>query len=179
MLSQKLMPTMVIMAMEDMVMVMDMPAVMLAVLSMATLDMVDMDMVLDTDTDMDMAISARDLLSHMVLLFMAMLWELLDTLVMPQAMSAQLSMVTQEAIFWARGQLMLNLLLKLMLMLTMVLMVMEVMDMQVMDMLMEDLDMVFPDMATLVCLALPTMVLTDTVMDLVLTWDKPKHLPEL
>merc|ERR1740137_272124 len=105
-------------------MVMDTPAVMLAVQSMATLDMVDMDMVLDTDTDMDMAISARDLLSHMVLLFMAMLWELLDTLVMPQAMSAQLSMVTQEAIFWARGQLMLNLLLnlllKLMLMLTMV-----------------------------------------------------------
>merc|ERR1719483_1723671 len=153
---------------------MEVPAVMLVVLFMATLDMVDMDMVLDTDTDMDMAISTRDLLSHMVLLFMAMLWELLYTLVMPQAMSAQLSMVTQEAIFWARGQLMLNLLLKLMLMLTMVLMVM-----QVMDMLMEDLDMVFPDMATLVCLALPTMVLTDTVMDLVLTWDKPKHLPEL
>ena len=69
-------------------------------------------------------VMARDLLSHMELLFMAMLWELLDTLVMPKAMSAQLSMVTQEAIFLARGQLMLNLLLELILIFTMVLMVM-------------------------------------------------------
>ena len=165
--------TMVIMAMEDMVlvtMVMDMPAVMLAVLSMATLDMVDMEMVLDMDTDMDMAISARDLLSHMVLLFMAMLWELLDTLVMPKAMSAQLSMVTQEAFFLARGQLILNLLLKLILMLTMDIL------MESMDILMADTDitmargLLMPILRQLLMLMPLLLQSLDMVMVTLWTW---------
>ena len=84
-------------------------------------------------------VTARDLLIHMELLFMAMLWELLDTLVMPKAMSAKLSMVTQEAIFLARDQLMLNPLLELILIFTMVLMVKDML-MENMDILMTDTD---------------------------------------
>merc|ERR1712106_857536 len=49
---------------------------------------------------------ARGLLNHMVLL--VMVWELLDILVMPQALLAEPSMDTHHSIIMARGLLMLN-----------------------------------------------------------------------
>ena len=115
-------------------------------------------------------VMARDLLSHMELLFMAMLWELLDTLVIPKAMSAQLSMVTQEAIFLARGQLILNLLLKLILMLTMDIL------MESMDILMADTDitmargLLMPILRQLLMLMPLLLQSLDMVMVTLWTW---------
>merc|ERR1712086_332273 len=91
--------------MVDMDLVLDMPVAMDMVLELLTIQVVTAMSNSQFKVSMDTTM-ARGLLNHMVLL--VMVWELLDILVMPQALLAEPSMDTHHSIIMARGLLMLN-----------------------------------------------------------------------